>query len=207
MAQVKIDPARFDRIARELGVKPEQTFTITEFLKPGIDEFCSILPPWLARPHSWFGGTSSHIRQACTGAWRSIPRRFPAICVSCMLAALRGFRSQNLRFQEEQHESRHGLISSRAPRRISRRACHRDRRMRAPHQRLWRHPQARQRQLPPDRGACDRARAGGQHALAVQAIDAVVSARTAALLDPDGEALTKCLADLAAPPAHAIAAE
>ena len=50
VAQVKIDPARFDRIARELGVKPEQTFTITEFLKPGVDEFCSILPPWLARP-------------------------------------------------------------------------------------------------------------------------------------------------------------
>ena len=35
VAQAKIDPARFDRIARELGVKPEQTFTVTEFLKPG----------------------------------------------------------------------------------------------------------------------------------------------------------------------------
>ena len=35
VAQAKIDPARFERIARELGVKPEQTFTVTEFLKPG----------------------------------------------------------------------------------------------------------------------------------------------------------------------------
>src|SRR5262249_13872924 len=40
-----------------------------------------------------------------------------------------------------------------------------------------------------------------------QAIDAIASARTPALLDPEGEALTKCLADLAAPPIHAIAAE
>ena len=40
-----------------------------------------------------------------------------------------------------------------------------------------------------------------------QAIDAVASARTAALLDPEGEALTKCLAELSAPPAHAVAAE
>ena len=49
VAQAKIDPARFARIAARMGVKPEQTFTITEFLKPGIEEFCSVLPPWLAR--------------------------------------------------------------------------------------------------------------------------------------------------------------
>jgi indolepyruvate ferredoxin oxidoreductase beta subunit len=40
-----------------------------------------------------------------------------------------------------------------------------------------------------------------------QAVDAVASARTAALVDPEGEALAKCLAGLASAPAHAIAAE
>ena len=40
-----------------------------------------------------------------------------------------------------------------------------------------------------------------------QAADATASARTAALLDPEGEALSKCLAALSALPAHAIAAE
>jgi NAD-dependent dihydropyrimidine dehydrogenase PreA subunit len=39
------------------------------------------------------------------------------------------------------------------------------------------------------------------------AVDAVASARTAALVDPEGEALAKCLAGLASAPAHAIAAE
>ena len=49
VAQAKIDPARFPRIAAQMGVKPDQTFTVTEFLKPGVEEFCSVLPPWLAR--------------------------------------------------------------------------------------------------------------------------------------------------------------
>jgi indolepyruvate ferredoxin oxidoreductase beta subunit len=40
-----------------------------------------------------------------------------------------------------------------------------------------------------------------------QAADAIASARTAALLDPEGEALSKCLAAIAVPPVHAIAAE
>jgi indolepyruvate ferredoxin oxidoreductase beta subunit len=40
-----------------------------------------------------------------------------------------------------------------------------------------------------------------------QAIDGVASARAAASLDPEGEALAKCLAGLANPAAHAIAAE
>jgi indolepyruvate ferredoxin oxidoreductase beta subunit len=40
-----------------------------------------------------------------------------------------------------------------------------------------------------------------------QAVDAVASARTAASLDPEGEALAKCLAGLTRPPIHAIAAE
>ena len=34
---------------REIDVKAGQTFAITEFLKPGVEEFCSILPSFLAR--------------------------------------------------------------------------------------------------------------------------------------------------------------
>jgi len=40
-----------------------------------------------------------------------------------------------------------------------------------------------------------------------RAADAVASARAAALLDPDGEALAKCLAELERAPARAIVAE
>ena len=40
-----------------------------------------------------------------------------------------------------------------------------------------------------------------------RAIDAVASARTAALVDPEGESLAKCLDGLNASPPHRIAAE
>jgi indolepyruvate ferredoxin oxidoreductase beta subunit len=205
VAQVKIDPARFDRIVCEHGVKPEQTFTITEFLKPGIDEFCSILPPWLARPilglaerHPAFG--SLHWGMAVNTASLSGYLRF------FMLAKLRGLRRKTYRFHVERREIEAwlDLIARAAP--IS-------------------------AELAIEVAECGRLikgygdthkRGSGNYRLIVeqviapalagsiatrQAIDAIVSASAAALLDPEGEALTKCLADLVALPAHAIAAE
>ena len=205
VAQVKIDPARFDRIARELGVKPEQTFTITEFLKPGVDEFCSILPPWLARPllglaerHPAFGGL--HWGMAVNTASVFGYLRF------FVLAKLRGFRRKTHRFHEEQREIEAwlDLIARAAPLAA---------------------------ELAIEIAQCARLikgygdthkRGSGNYRLIVeqvmapalagnmpvrQAVDAIASATAAALLDPEGEALTKCLAELVALPAHAIAAE
>jgi indolepyruvate ferredoxin oxidoreductase, beta subunit len=50
VAQAKIDPARLARIEKELNVAADQPYKVVEFLKPGIEEFCQVLPPWLARP-------------------------------------------------------------------------------------------------------------------------------------------------------------
>ena len=49
VAQAKIDPARFARIAAEVGAKPGEPVKVFEFLKPGVEELCSVLPPSLAR--------------------------------------------------------------------------------------------------------------------------------------------------------------
>ncbi|MGV3634625.1 MAG: indolepyruvate oxidoreductase subunit beta family protein, partial [Pseudorhodoplanes sp.] len=49
VAQAKIDPARMQRIEQELSAKPGEPYTVTEFLKPGIEEVCQVLPPALAR--------------------------------------------------------------------------------------------------------------------------------------------------------------
>ncbi|MGA7490706.1 MAG: indolepyruvate oxidoreductase subunit beta family protein, partial [Xanthobacteraceae bacterium] len=48
VAQAKIAPARLARIAAETGVQAGEPFTVTEFLKPGIEELCSLLPPAIA---------------------------------------------------------------------------------------------------------------------------------------------------------------
>jgi indolepyruvate ferredoxin oxidoreductase beta subunit len=50
VAQIKTRLDRVERARGGAGGKPEQTVIITEFLKPGLDEFCSLLPSFLARP-------------------------------------------------------------------------------------------------------------------------------------------------------------
>jgi indolepyruvate ferredoxin oxidoreductase beta subunit len=50
VAQIKTRAARLDRARAGGGAKPDQPVIVTEFLKPGLDEFCSILPAFVARP-------------------------------------------------------------------------------------------------------------------------------------------------------------
>ena len=51
VAQIKTRLARIDRVKAGSGGKPEQQpIVVTEFLKPGLDEFCSIMPAFIARP-------------------------------------------------------------------------------------------------------------------------------------------------------------
>ena len=50
VAQIKTRQARVDGARMGSGGKPEQVIIITEFLKPGLDEFCSLLPSSLAKP-------------------------------------------------------------------------------------------------------------------------------------------------------------
>ena len=178
---------------------------MTEFLKPGIDEFCSILPPMLARAvlnfaerHPAFGG--AHWAMAVNTASVSGYLRF------YLLAKLRGFRRHTHRFREEQRaiESWLSLVARAAPLSaelaIEVAECARlikgygDTHKRgSDNYRLI----ATQVIAPALAGAMPPR----------QAVDAVASVRTAALLDPEGEALAKCLADVASLPAHALAAE
>ena len=51
VAQIKTRLARVDRVKAGSGGKPEQQpIVVTEFLKPGLDEFCSIMPAFIAHP-------------------------------------------------------------------------------------------------------------------------------------------------------------
>src|SRR5262249_21095 len=50
VASAKIAPERLAKIVEQMGAKSGEPVTIVEFLKPGIEEMCSILPPPIARP-------------------------------------------------------------------------------------------------------------------------------------------------------------
>ena len=205
VAQAKIDPARFARIAMQMGIKPDQPFAITEFLKPGIEEFCSILPPWLARPilafaerHAKFG--AAHWGMEINTASVSGFLRF------YILARLRRFRPRTWRYQEEQRDIGNWLklILRAAP--LSAELAFEI----AECARLIKgygdtHKRGSDNYRVIVAQVIEPALAGQMPVR--QATDALASARTAALLDPEGEALSKCLAAVSSPPAHAIAAE
>jgi indolepyruvate ferredoxin oxidoreductase beta subunit len=50
VADLKTRRSRFERVREEVQAKAHEPVRITEFLKPGVDEFTAVLPRWLARP-------------------------------------------------------------------------------------------------------------------------------------------------------------
>jgi indolepyruvate ferredoxin oxidoreductase beta subunit len=188
-----------------MNLKPEQTVGITEFLKPGVEEFCSVLPPWLANPilrlaerHPAFG--RAHWGMEVNTASISGYLRF------FMLAKLRRYRPKTFRYREEQRAIESWLkiitqaaaLSADLALEIAECA-----RLIKGYGDTHRRGTANYRQI--EREVMAPALAGAMPSR--QAAEAIASARTAALLDPEGEALAKCLAEIAAHADRRIAAE
>jgi indolepyruvate ferredoxin oxidoreductase, alpha subunit len=205
VAQAKIDPERFARIAQQMGIKSDQPFALTEFLKPGVEEFCSVLPPWLAKRILALAERHEKLARAHWGMEINTASVSGFLRFS-ILAKLRRFRPRSFRYQEEQREIENWLrlIARAAP--LS-------------------------AELAVEIAECARLIKGygdthkrgsdnyrvivsqviepalaGQIPLR-QATDAIASARTAALLDPEGEALAKCLSTIETQSSQRIAAE
>ena len=101
VADLKTRRARIERVRAEVRAKPGQPVAITEFLKPGVDEWCSVLPGWLARPI---------LRAADRGGWRrrlnvGLHVRTSSVTGFLLLwtlARLKGLRRGMHRYREEQ---------------------------------------------------------------------------------------------------------
>lgn len=50
VADLKTRASRLAAVRAEVGARPDEPVAVTEFLKPGLDEFCSVLPRALAGP-------------------------------------------------------------------------------------------------------------------------------------------------------------
>jgi indolepyruvate ferredoxin oxidoreductase beta subunit len=205
VAQAKIDPARMSRITAQMNVKPDQPFKVTEFLKPGVEEFCSILPSWLAtrilalaERHRWLA--RAHLGMEINTASISGYLRF------YLLAKLRGFRPRTSRYQEEQHAITCWLrlIADAAPLSaelaIEIAECAR---LIKGYGDTYKRGSDNYRLI--EKELILPALAGAMPPR--QAAEAIANARTAALLDPEGEALGKCLAEIQAQSVRRIAAE
>ncbi len=205
VAQAKIAPERMRRIAREELRAKDEPFSVHDFLKPGIEELTQLLPAFLARPilsvserRGWLGRVYFGMEinsTSITGYLRFL-----------MLAKLRWLRPHGIRFKQEQAqiESWLGLIAEAA--RQSGAMAHEvvecarlikgygDTHVRGLEN--YRRIEAQvirpalAGSIPPERAA-----------------DALASARTAALVDPEGESLAKCLAEIEGQTAFRVAAE
>jgi indolepyruvate ferredoxin oxidoreductase alpha subunit len=205
VAQAKIDPARFSRIAAQMGVKPDQPFTVSEFLKPGVEEFCSMLPPWLGTRILAYAERHPALASAHWGMEINTASIFGYLRFY-LLAKLRAFRPKTYRYREEQRTIEAWLrqIAQAAPLSaelaIEIAECAR---------------------LIKGYGDTHKRGTGNYHLIETelslpalagalpprQAAEAIANARTAALLDPEGEALGKCLAEIQAQSSRRIAAE
>jgi indolepyruvate ferredoxin oxidoreductase beta subunit len=205
VAQAKIAPARMQRIAREELRANGEPFLVHDFLKPGIEELCQLLPSFLAQPilrtaerKGWLGRVYFGMEINSTSISGYL--RF------WLLAKLCAVRPYGYRYKQEQQQIENWLALIRAAAKHSTELalevaeCARlikgygDTHARG----LANYRAIETRVIRP-------ALAG--HIPASRAADAVASARTAALVDPDGESLTKCLAEIDGQPALRIAAE
>jgi indolepyruvate ferredoxin oxidoreductase, beta subunit len=205
VAQAKIAPARMQRIAEEELRVNGEPFSVHDFLKPGIEELCQLLPSFLARPilrlserKGWLGRVYFGMEINSTSISGYL--RF------LMLAKLRPLRSYGHRFKQEQQQIESWMALVREGARHSTELALEI----AECARLIKgYGDTHARGLANYRIVEDRVirpSLAGQIPPA-RAADAVASARTAALLDPDGEGLAKCLADIESQTVLRVAAE
>ena len=99
VADLKTRGSRFERVRRETGAGPADVVSVTEYLKPGLDEICSVLPPGLARRvRQWAvkrGGESFslalHLRSSSVSGFLAMRA----------LSGLRRWRRASSRYQSE----------------------------------------------------------------------------------------------------------
>jgi indolepyruvate ferredoxin oxidoreductase beta subunit len=205
VAQAKIAPARMRRIAREELRANSEPFSVHDFLKPGIEEFSQLLPPFLARPilrlaerKGWLGRVYFGMEINSTSISGYL--RF------LMLAKLRWLRPYGYRYKQEQQQIESWLAPIREAARKSPELALEI----AECARLIKgYGDTHARGLANYRAVEERVirpALAGQIPLA-RAADAVASARTAALVDPEGESLTRCLTEIDGQAALRIAAE
>jgi indolepyruvate ferredoxin oxidoreductase beta subunit len=203
VAQAKIDPARHARIAAELGAAASEPVRIADFLKPGIEELCSILPAGLARRILGLAERRGWVEKFHWGmAIQSTS--VTGFLRFWLLARLKRFRPRSYRFGEEQRviEAWLGLIKQAVSTELALEIVECAGLIKGygdTHK----------------RGSANCARIieavvtpalAGEIPLA-RAVDAIASARAAALADPEGESLDRCLAEIEAQGATRVAAE
>jgi len=195
VAQLKIEPGRFERVRNEVRARDDDPLVVVDYFKPGIEEICSLLPSVLARlilryseRRGWLGKAylGLHVRSNSISGYLRLR----------LLAELRRWRPRSHRYAQEQALTVEWLDAVE-------RACALDRGLAREIVELAR--------LIKGYGDTHARGAGSFHRImeaivaaavrgdmpAALAADAVANARVAALADPEGKRLDEVLAAVA----------
>jgi indolepyruvate ferredoxin oxidoreductase beta subunit len=205
VAEAKLDPARLKRIAQEVGAKPGEPVSVVEFFKPGIEEMATILPSFLARPilalsarRGWLGTVywGMHVKSTSVSGFLKLR----------LLAAFKRLRPWSHRFREEQRaiDEWLDLVARAAPR-----SAELGLEVAECAGLIKGYGDTLKRSQRNYRIIADRliAPAIDGKWSPQQSADAVASARAAALADPEGESLARCLGEIEGGTRLGLAAE
>jgi indolepyruvate ferredoxin oxidoreductase beta subunit len=101
VADLKTRRSRFERVRREVGAKPGEPVVVIDYLKPGVEEVASVLPPFLGRRLvAWAQARGKldaynvgmHVKTSGVGGFLLVRA----------LAWLKHWRPRSLRYAEEQ---------------------------------------------------------------------------------------------------------
>ena len=194
VAEAKIAPERFRRIAHDELRAKDEPFSVHDFLKPGFEELTQLLPPALARPILRLAERRGWLNRVYFGMEIN-STSISGYLRFLTLAKLKWLRPYGIRYKQEQRQIEDWLelIAKAAPRSIDLALeiaeCARlIKGYGDTHARGLTNFRKIEGQVM--RPALEGAMPPGQ------AADAVASARTAALKDPEGESLTACLAEI-----------
>jgi indolepyruvate ferredoxin oxidoreductase, beta subunit len=101
VADLKSRASRFARVRREVGAQPHEPVIVIDYLKPGIEEFASVLPHFLGRRLvAW--ATRRGKLDAYNVGMHIRTSRLPGYLLMRSLAWLRFWRPMSYRYREEQ---------------------------------------------------------------------------------------------------------
>jgi indolepyruvate ferredoxin oxidoreductase beta subunit len=104
VAQLKTRASRMERVRREVQAAPDQLVKQTEFLKPGMEEFSSLMPPFLARPLlRWAEKKPGRMKKTHIGMYIRTDTVTGYMKLRLM-AGLRWWRRAGYRYKEEQKQ-------------------------------------------------------------------------------------------------------
>lgn len=101
VADLKTRGARFERVRREVGAKDGEPVVVIDFLKPGVEEFASLLPPAMGRSLTRWAEKNGKLDAYNVGMHIKTSGVLGYLMVRS-LAWLKPWRPHSFRYQEEQ---------------------------------------------------------------------------------------------------------